>query len=96
MVPVVESTKNINQLMEEFGFKDITEQSIWTKFHGDFYIVIQATMGETKKHQDLWHLTIKELGKEMLDVSDPSLGNIFKQYFMWQYGDKAKLIASNL
>lgn len=80
LVRTVEPTKNINQLMRELGLHDTSEQSIWTRRHGNFTLTIQATMGETEKHQDEWHLTINEWGTEVLSLSSPSLGSLIMQY----------------
>jgi hypothetical protein len=85
LIPTVESSNNINQLMEELGFKDIAKQSIWYKKHAVYWVTIQNTMGETEKHQDLWHLKIERLGKLKTDISSPSLGEILKEYFAWLF-----------
>ena len=83
LIKTVESTKNIDQLMRELGFEDIAEQSIWTHHYGGGYISIQATLGETEKHQDLWWLTIFHISKKEFEISNPSLGFILTEYFKW-------------
>lgn len=76
----------VNDLLEELGFKDRAEQSIWTKLHAGFFVMtFQFCSAGTEHDVDTWYFTVHFVHSktQVVDVQSRRFTDCLHIYFLY-------------